>query len=261
MSNSIRDIFEVVVIGSSSSGNSYLMRLYDEVILVECGFQKSRLLKSSLFTPLKLTDAKACLVTHGHRDHAMALKEISLLMPTFASRPTFEYMNVKPRSTNNYLCEGEIRQITKNIAVIPFEVDHDFPHSLGFCILAKDLRILFINDCGSIPIDLSEWRFDYIFIECNYVDQLLHIQMNNAIKDFDKANYKRLERIHKYHLGLAGSRNFLKKLDFTNLKAIFLMHLSDKNANVKMIREDFMKNFPKQKVFICRKNGGLENAK
>ena len=265
----MNDNFELVAIGSSSDGNAYLIKLNDDVILVECGFPKNHLLKETLYTPLHLQDAKACIVTHGHKDHCYSINDIKKMMPTFAGLETLrqawkEEKARNPRkqtigiNENSILQVGQIKMITEKTAVIPIAVNHDFEDSLGFIIVNDDLKVLFVNDCSSIISDISNWRFDYIFIECNYVDQLLHIQLNEYAKGGEVIKYRRLERVKKYHMGLSGTRKILKSLDLKKTKAIFLMHLSDNNANVKMIREDFEKNFLNKKVFICRKYGGID---
>ena len=249
--------FELVVIGSSSAGNAYLMKIEGEVILVECGFPYKKLIKETLYTPIKLEEAKACLITHGHKDHALAIKEINKMMPTFASMPTLQD-SLKIIKANQILHALEAKQITSKIKIFPFEVVHDFPQSLGFIIVSETTKVLFINDCSKILVNLENWSFDYIFIECNYVDQLLHIQLNKAVQDGNRIIFKQLDRVHKVHLGLAGTLKILKSMKLDKTKAIFLMHLSDRNANVKMIKERCDTELPGKRVFICRKNGGLE---
>lgn len=253
------DKFEAICLGSSSQGNAYLMNIGGETILVECGFPKKTLLKKTLYTSAGLENAKACLITHGHHDHSAAIRDVSRLMPTFASLSTFDYYNVTPK-TNQILRAGEMKFITENILVLPFSVNHDFPDSLGFAIVSKTTqeRILFINDNNGINYNFNNCKFDYIFIECNYVDKLIHIQYNNSCEEGDVANARHIERVLESHMGLAKCRAFLKTLDLSDTKSIFLMHLSDHHANIKIIKNDFAANFPSKKVIICRKDGGFE---
>lgn len=249
--------FELVSIGSSSAGNAYLMKIEGEVILVECGFPYKKLIKETLYTPIKLEEAKACLITHGHKDHALAIKEINKMMPTFASMPTLQD-SLKIIKANQILHALEAKQITSKIKIFPFEVVHDFPQSLGFIIVSERTKILFINDCSKILVNLENWEFDYIFIECNYVDLVLRIQLDKAVQEGNQIIFNQLDRVHKVHLGLAGTLKILKTMKLDKTKAIFLMHLSDRNANVKMIKKTCTAELPGKRVFICRKNGGLE---
>lgn len=255
--------FESYCLASSSSGNAYIFKFNNgndsHSILVECGLPYDKLQSRAIQNQVFLSDCEACLITHYHKDHACSIKEIMERMPVFASEDTFNHYSIEPEE-KYILKEGESKFITPTIKVLPFPVVHDAYGSFGFCIgddISKQV-ILFINDCKTINIDLHPITFDYVFIECNYLDQPFWIEFNKAKKECNKALCDRYQRIHDYHMSLKYTIAILKTLDLSNCKAIFLMHLSDKNAREKDMKLAVQNEFPNIKILVCQKNGGVE---
>jgi hypothetical protein len=94
-------------------------------------------------------------------------------------------------------------------------------------------------------------------IECNYSDQLLHIEYSKAKKDGDYVLIKTYGRILRQHMGLYATRKILNTLDLNECNGIFLMHLSDKNARELEMKQKIREDHPNIRVFVCNKNGGM----
>ena len=60
-------------LASSSAGNAYIVEDGETRILLECGLSHKKLLKLSGFA---LSDFRACLVSHEHKDHAKAVEDL-----------------------------------------------------------------------------------------------------------------------------------------------------------------------------------------
>ena len=151
---------------------------------------------------------------------------------------------------------GRIKTVAAETRVYPFVVEHDAEDSLGFVIYTDMEMILFVNDCKYFAEDLSQQQFDYVFIESNYDGQVIHFAYEAAKEQHNEVDIKRYERILNSHMSIKHTCDQLKKLDLSNCKGIFLMHLSDRHANPNLFKQRVQKQFGKP-CFVCRKSGGI----
>lgn len=246
----------LTVLGSSSSGNCYLVEIERKnlppvKIMLEVGLPLKEIQKKLMINNININDIEAYLVTHTHRDHNQSANDL-------IARGKKVYGNKFVTNDNpvTTLKHNEKRYIAADVAVIPFLVEHDAPEPLGFIIQSSIETILFVNDCKYYTADLSRIAFDYVLIEANYDGQSIHFAYTNAKELNDSLNIKRYERLMNSHMSLKNCTEHLKRLDLSKCKAIFLMHLSDKNSNehlfIKYVRES-----TGIKTFACKKNGGL----
>lgn len=257
-------------LGSSSAGNCYLLQFsaenYNQVIMVEAGYTWKEILKLTGITNAfdMLWNTSACLITHGHSDHAKGIQQLTFNdIPVYASEEVHKQYGTIVKG--NILKAEETKCIANDIFVYPFNVKHDYPNSLGFIIKCRRTNetILFVNDCKYYEQDFSKFKFDYIFMECNYIDKQTRTIYNEAIKSNDMIVAKQYERVINSHMSLATTTKNIAKLNLTNTKAIFLMHLSDRNANeYKMklaIEKEIQRKYGiKKQVFVCQRNGGVK---
>ena len=258
---------EIYCLGSSSSGNAYILRLTDEKggfghsILVEAGFPYREIVRRAVMSGTRLSECEACLITHCHTDHAFGASKVNDAgIRVFASLGTLtsERVGITPTDTNT-LHDWEPKFICPQVEVLPFLVEHDAPEPMGFVIrnCLDGENTLFINDCKTVRHDLSGIPVDFAMIECNYSDQPLHIEYSNAKRDGNYLLIKRYGRILRQHMGLYATRKVLNTLDLSRCKGIFLMHLSDRNAREEEMREKVGADHPSVKVYVCGKNGGM----
>ena len=249
----------VINLGSSSAGNCFYIELEREnqppvKLMLEAGFPYFEIVKKASRESIDLNSIDAVLVTHGHMDHAKAVKDLIT-----HRKKVFSNVDVISRFNGdnaNVLEHDNIRMIAIDTKVMPVAVEHDAPGSLGFVITTGIENILFVNDCKLFKADLSNIAFDYVFIEANYDDQILHIAYNNAKKENDASNIKRYERLFDSHMSLTHCIRHLQRLDLKNCKAIFLMHLSERHANANKFKNE-VKKVIGINTFICKKAGGL----
>lgn len=250
---------ELTVLGSSSSGNCYCLSLNRKKlppvhIMMEAGLPYHEIVKRSSHAGIDLNEIQAVLITHGHGDHCKSVKDLHKRRKKVYANE--HVINNYGLDRDNILKNNEIRIIAANTYVLPFDVEHDAPGSLGFIIKTECETILFVNDCKYFKKDLSLFRFDYIFIESNYDGQVLHFAYENAKENDDKQNIVRYERLFNSHMSLSNCIRHLKKLDLSKCKAIFLMHLSDRHANENKFKSE-VKKATGINTFVCKKNGGI----
>ena len=243
-------------LASSSAGNCHYIALdridrRPVVLLLEAGLRYSDMLAKMTAERLKLTDVDAVLITHNHADHSAAAADLQ-------RRGVRVYGNrLSVGDDQDKLLEaGRIKAIAADTYVYPFAVEHDAEDSLGFVLYTNKEMILFVNDCKYFSENLSKQKFDYIFIEANYDGQAIHFAYEQAKKDGDLAMIKRYERLMDSHMSIRHTCDHLKQLDLSRCKGIFLMHLSDRNANPNLFKQRVREQLGKP-CFVCRKGGGI----
>ncbi len=230
-------------LASSSAGNCYLITNTKTTLILEAGIRFKEIKNKLLDHGIILTRVNAVAVTHSHGDHSMAAQEMSLFAPILASKETLDEANVR---RNRYeLTPWEWVNI-RTMRIQAFEVDHDCPGAYGFIVedLETEERLLFINDTKLVRWDFSKHYFDYIMIECNHVDDILDLKEN------------RTKRTAEAHMSLRTTKLTLERMNLANVKAIYLMHLSDGNSDqARMIHE--VKAATGKPTYACLKNGGV----
>lgn len=251
---------QAICLGSSSNGNCFVLTFknnnYTRSIMVECGFSLKEIMLRMIGYGLTLNDIECCLVTHGHQDHCKGMQELEKRqIPIFATKTT---LGCTKTHYHDILLEKDIC-VAPGIFIYAFGVEHDIEESVGFIIYCSETneRVLFINDCKYTKADLSQFEFDYVFIECNHTAKIVYTLYNKAVKEQDVAMIKRYNRLINAHMSERGTIKTLEKLNLKNCKAIFLMHLSDGHANEYQMKNEINELF-KIPTFVCQKNMGIK---
>jgi phosphoribosyl 1,2-cyclic phosphodiesterase len=210
----------IIVIGSSSEGNGYVLQNGNgNQLLLEAGMHK----KSMRATGIKRIRFDGCLVSHAHRDHSK--KAYGLLMSgteVYMSQDTARILGLDHYRL--HIIEEEVQFNIGPWKVLPFSTVHDSPGSLGFIIRSSTGEtICFATDTAWIkyrPRGLT-----HIMVECNYQEQLL-------IDNLERGKVSTMQggRIKTSHLSLETLLRWLGTLDLSCVKEIMLLHLSRVNA-------------------------------
>lgn len=226
-------MFDLKVIGSSSSGNSYLLNTTEECLMLECGVRYK-----SIFAALdfKIKNIVGCLVSHEHKDHSGFIKDIVKAgINVYSSAGTFEAIGIKSHRIK-VVKAGE--QFTVGgFTVLPFEIEHDCVEGLGYLIQHEEMgKLLFATD--TFYIRYSFTGLNIIMVECNYSKQILDNNLRAGLVEKIQAR-----RLIKSHFSLERVKEFLQANDLSEVKKIFLIHLSNKNSNAKLFKEEIEKLF------------------
>lgn len=219
-------MFEVQTIASGSSGNSYLLKTESETLILECGVPIPKIVEALNYN---LRNVSGCLVSHEHQDHSKGIAGlVKKSIDVYASKGTIEAVKVTGHRV--YVIKAGQQFQVGGFSVLPFAIEHDASEPLGFLIQHNEIgKLVFATDTYYVRYKFK--GLSYIMIECNYSKAIL----DESIKSGFIEPYQ-VSRLLKSHFSLERVKEFLSANDLTGLKKIFLMHLSNRNADSKKFK-------------------------
>lgn len=220
---------ELVVIGSSSKGNGYVLNGTTEALCIEAG---TKLMETKKALGFNLQNVRGCIVTHSHNDHAKYAKEYAESgIRVLALTDVLETKGITRNATaiamdNAYRLGGFV--------VMPFAVHHDVP-CVGYVIQHAECgKVVFITDTYA-----CQYRFkgvSHYLLEANYSDAILTANIERG-----KVAPAMRDRLLTSHFELSNSIGYLQSSDLSQVRKVVLIHLSDGNSNeaefVQAVRE------------------------
>lgn len=211
---------ELKVLGSSSSGNCYILDNGNEALIIEAGIRFLDVKKALGFQIRKVV---GCLVTHQHNDHAKYIKSMAdcgfyvLALPEVLEAKGVSGSRVKALELGKGYKFG-------NFKVAPFSACHDVP-CVGYLIDHPETgRIMFLTDSC-----MCEYVFpglNHVMIECNYSDRKLIESINAGHTLPSQRN-----RLLTSHMEMETCKEILMANDLSNVSNILLLHLSENNGD------------------------------
>lgn len=216
------------VLGSSSSGNCYIIENEKEALLLEAGLPYSKISEAIDFNYEKIS---ICLVSHEHGDHTYSLDKLDGLVDILCSKDIADKKGIR-----HYTESVPLRQYKfGGFTIMPFDVIHDV-YCQGFFIEHIDMgRLAFITD--SAYADYTFVGLNHLLVECNYnIDEL-----NRSI-DLGITPAFQKRRLLSTHMEVMETVNVIKSNLNEGLNNVILLHLSERNSNemeiVKTIKEE-----------------------
>lgn len=236
------------VLGSSSSGNCYILENGHECLVLEAGIDFKEVLKALNFN---ITKVVGCLITHEHKDHSKYVREfIKNGIGVYMSKGTGSALNLDSHYIT-YVKHNEYFEVG-NFKLIPFNTKHDAAEPFGFYINHKETgNILFATDTYYIPNKFKD--LNNVLIECNYSRKILEENiMNGSVPIHLK------ERIVRSHMEFETCENCLRANDLRQTNNVVLIHLSDNNSNAEMFRQEIQNILPYVNVVVAEKGLNIE---
>lgn len=130
-----------------------------------------------------------------------------------------------------------------DIQILSFVVNHGKTECYGFILKDKDSIKLFITDFMSMNKNLSKFKFDEIFIECNYINDYWECKKNYNEKNEELIN--KYERQLNTHMELSNLVELLnsKLFNLENVNKINLIHISQDLGNNEMMKKTIEEEF------------------
>lgn len=227
-------------LASSSAGNAYIVDDSETRILLECGVSHKKLKTLSGFS---LSQFAACLVSHEHKDHAKAVKELLKDgMPVYMSEGTADALETEGVS----LCGAMEQFNVGSMDIVPFDTFHDAAEPLGFLIQSRvDGEVLaFATDTVNLRYKFP--GLNILAIEANYDKAIL--------ERCEKMPEKVRRRITNSHMEIDTLCDYLKTLDLSKCREIHLLHLSSATSHEGQFIHKVERAVPKGiQVTACQK--------
>lgn len=209
-------------LASSSHGNAYIVSDRETRILLECGISRRKLQQLSGF---RLSDISACMVSHEHKDHSGCVTDLLAGgMPVYMSEGTAVALGLEGNALEAAEAVEHQKQITVgSIDIVPFTTFHDAKEPLGFLFRSRlDGDILaFATDTVNL-----NYRFpgvNILAIEANFDKYIL--------ERCQRMTEKIRHRVANTHMEIEVLCDYLRRLDLSTCREIYLLHLSDATSH------------------------------
>jgi len=238
-----------ITLGSSSTGNGYLLLTSDgEVLIIEAGVRLSQVKKALDFD---LSGISGCIVSHQHNDHSRYITEYQAMgIKCFVNEQTklsrfgaYNYYNVNVIRERQQKAIGEFN-------IKPFLLEHDV-QNFGFLIHHHESGLIcFLTDTAYCPFTFK--NLNNILIEANYSNDIIDKKLLDGT-----ANKFIRDRVLTYHMEFETTKAFLQANDLRQVNNIVLLHLSMDNSNKELFKKEVTELTGKQ-VFIAEPGLDIE---
>ncbi|WP_100488584.1 MBL fold metallo-hydrolase [Sporolactobacillus pectinivorans] len=222
-------MIDIEPLASGSSGNAYKITDGHTLLLLEAGISYKEI---QLGFHFHMSQVAGCLVTHEHGDHSKAIKDVIRkgAINVYASQGTFTKLGIAGHHVKPVRSREQFQLGTWTI--LPFDVEHDVSEPLGYLLADQDGdKLLFATDTYYIKYRFP--RLTHIMIECNYALDIL----DQNILDGRIPQVMR-KRLLRSHFSLSNVKDFLKANDLSQVREIWLLHLSNNNSDAARFRRE-----------------------
>jgi len=229
---------KIIPLSSGSSGNSYVIKKDDDVLLIEAGLAANDLKEKLWDNDLNLKNINNCIVSHLHLDHSksagfLTKRGVNVLMTQSAIEGVFKGGMRKDRV---FYLEPNKTYRMDNFVVKPFDLSHDNIPTVGFLVMHKPSEELLFYASDTMYIAYKPQGVKYWLVEVNYQEKYLE----EAIKE-GRMTRENMRRIKRSHMSLKTAVEFFKAQDLSKTEEIWVLHLSDRNSNADEVKEEIQK--------------------
>lgn len=213
---------KLLTLGSSSRGNSYILKGENETLIIEAGVPLSLVKKALDFD---LSSVVAVIVSHSHGDHLGYIRQyLQAGIPVLTGSETFEAKDLEEfRYLFREALPGKGYKIG-GFRILAFDLAHDVS-CLGYHINHPESgNILFLTDTFYCPYTFE--NLNHIMIEANYADDILD---RNILAGHVHPAFR--PRLMYTHMEIETTKGVLKANDLSQVNNIILIHLSDGNSD------------------------------
>lgn len=225
-------------LASSSRGNCYVASDGETAILLECGISFRRIKKELGFD---LSTIRGCLVSHEHKDHAKSVMDmIKSGIEVFASEGTAEALDcalITPVEAGAQFRVGSLE-------IMPFRTWHDAKEPLGFLIYSRQdgERLVFATD--TVNLGHTFPGVNLLALEANYDKDILD--------RCERMPEKVRHRVTNSHMEIQTLCRYLRTLDLSECRALYLLHLSNAASSEGYFIERVRQVVPQHvQVIVC----------
>lgn len=222
-------MIEILPLASGSRGNCYHITDGSTPLLLECGIPFREIQKGLHF---RVSEVAGCLVSHEHKDHSKAVKDVVKAgIDCYMSQGTAGVLAVSGHRINIIKAKQQFQLGTWT--VLPFETQHDAAEPLGFLLWSQETKEKLVYLTDTFYTRYKFHQLNYIMAECNYAKDILD---ENIAKGLVSLVQKK--RLLQSHFSLENVKEFLKANDLSQVREIWLLHLSDRNSDAERFKRE-----------------------
>ena len=228
---------EFCSLGSGSSGNSFIVKNNQTILMVDCGFGLKETidrLEKYQINPSKIT---SILLTHEHEDHIKGAFSLAnkFQIPIYLSHGTYQMSHKK--INDGYKIKFELINnfdsfMIDDISVSPIPVPHDAREPLQYRFDCMNKSIAIMTDLGKITKHVVQklLKINLLVLEFNHDEEML--------KDSDyPASLKKRIYGEYGHLDNKESLKLLSSISHSELRWVVAAHLSEKNNKIELVKK------------------------
>lgn len=170
--------FKFCSFASGSSGNCYLVKSNDTVLLIDVGIAGKRVFGGLEERGLCPEDVDGILVTHEHVDHVKSLKMVSKKAgraKVYGSAGTLSAVMDKIDGDRARAVGTSERLQIGDITIMPFQLSHDAAEPMGYSLLCEGRQLTIVTDTGYISEEIFAHiaKADLLVLEANHEVNIL----------------------------------------------------------------------------------------
>ncbi len=168
---------EFCSLASGSSGNCYLIRSDNTLLLVDAGITGKRIILGMEELGLDPVDIDGILLTHEHIDHVRSIRMMGRIAENatvYGTQGTFAGVEGKlPEDRSEVIPDRDFT--LGDITVRAFDISHDAIEPTGYSFTCDDRKLTIVTDTGCITGDIFEEMYDsdLLVLEANHEENIL----------------------------------------------------------------------------------------
>ena len=211
----------LMVLGSNSLGNCYVLEADREALVIEAGCKLSEVKKALKWQLNKVVGA---IVTHHHNDHAAYVKDFMAAgIRVLALESVFTEKGCSESGFKKVI-EPMHGYIVGGFKIFAFPVVHDVP-CVGYIIEHEEMgRTLFVTD--TMALECTFPPMNHIMLEANYALDILDPKIESG-----RIHPAMRKRLIGSHMELETTKDILLASDLSACNEVVLIHLSNGNSD------------------------------
>ena len=211
-------------LASGSKGNAIYVESDETKLLIDAGISFKSLLARLDQIDVDIREIDAILVTHEHGDHVKGIEKITekIGTPIFSNSETAKAIlsNIRSKPKFKIFSTGEMFEFG-DIEIHPFSIQHDTLDPVAFTLKFGGAKIGVCTDLGLVTTLVRTYlkECDYLYVEANHETSMVYSCSRPAV-------YKQRVLGRQGHLSNDSCASLLREIEHSNLKHIYLAHLS-----------------------------------
>lgn len=231
-------------LASGSKGNAIYVQSKTTRLLIDAGLSFKALEERLGAINVDVKTLQGVLVTHEHGDHIRGLERLQKMcgIPILANKDTARAIleDLDKPLQFKIFATGETFQFG-DIVIHPFSIQHDTQDPVAFTLTFDGIKIGVCADLGFVTTLVKNHLqgCDYLYIEANHEPSMVHACNRPPL-------YKQRVLSRQGHISNEACAELVEAISHSNLKHIYLAHLSEECNNPELALKKVSASKPKE---------------